>query len=502
MLVKRAFRAAARRLHWARHYVARVVAPVRRFCFRLALGNHRTSAAIRWPDASRGERLVLSVWFALLRFHDVMLALMYTQGHRARSLRQLSNTFNPGRVLHVTASFDLGGTQTQIKNLCEGAKVEGLISHEAVEIFPEYNFLYRQGAFDPKRYAGRGFLGRLISRLVTNADTRSSQIIQVFKLIRDIRVVQPEIVVGWGHEISVVTFIAASLAGVRHIVFCIRTFNPSLGWTSPRMGRLLRAAHRRMVPHVSAIITNSTPLRQDYSAWLDVDAKAITVCPNGIDAAPATESEIAEARRVVRERYGIASDAVVLIHVGRFSAEKGQMSLMQANLALLRRYPEPRFVWLLCGDGATFEEVQRYVVEHRFSNVVFAGRVNGVRSHLMAADIFVMPSDFEGMPNAMMEAMAHGLPAVSTDRSGAVDVARDRVEALYYPPRDIPALVERLAFLLDEPGERRALGARARERMKEFSIDRALHTFERRLGALCSPSMRHELAHPRSADGA
>jgi glycosyltransferase involved in cell wall biosynthesis len=232
-----------------------------------------------------------------------------------------------------------------------------------------------------------------------------------------------------------------------------------------------------MVPFTSGIIVNSTPLKHDYAEWLGIDEGRIAVCPNGIDPVTVSPRTAAQIRSQVREQFGLDDDTLLLINVGRFSAEKGQMSLMQANRVLLERPPGRRFVWLLCGDGPTMDEVQQFTREHAMRNVVFAGRTDRVRDYLLAADIFVMPSDFEGMPNAMMEAMAQGLASVSTDVSGALDVARDGQEALYFAPRDTPHLVQHLEYLFTHDEERRRMGQRAQVRMQEFTVARAVTRF-------------------------
>lgn len=474
--------------YMSRRVVRAMVAPVRsvvralrKLVSQLTLASHRGNAVVFWPGVRGLDLWVLSFWLALLRFHKPMLWGVCLSAPWLRRRRR-SLPGRPSHVLHVTASFDLGGTQTQIKNLCLSDC--GMATHEVTEIFPEHNYLYRRGVIvDAARYGGHGRVSRLLGRLVTYPGTRSSQIVQIVKLVKDFRASRPEVVVGWGHEISMITFVAAAIARVPHIVFCIRTFNPSFGWVTPEMGRLLRASHARMVPHLSRIIVNSTPLRRDYAAWLDIDEGRVTVCANGIDA-PVETAPPEENRRRIRQRYGVPDDALVLIHVGRFSAEKGQMSLLEANAALLERHSGRPFYWLLCGDGVTMPEARGFAEANGFSNVVFAGRIDEVPAHLHAADIFVMPSDFEGMPNAMMEAMALGVPAISTDRSGAVDVARDGLEALYYSPRDVPRLVEHVSFLIDHQEARREMGARARARMKEFSISRAVAAFNRALAEL------------------
>ena len=393
---------------------------------------------------------------------------------------------HPVKVLHVTCSFDLGGTQRQIMNLCE-RQGGGAFLHEAIEIFPEQNYLYRKDVrLEADRYAGHTRIGRMMARLTLHVSTRSAQTVQVYKLARDFRALRPDVVVGWGHEMCMLTFLAAAIARVPHIVFCIRTFNPAFGWTTTAMGKLLHVSHKRMQPLLSGIITNSTPLREDYATWLGIPPTAIRVCPNGIRiSGPAGDASAA--REAIRRRFDIAADRLVLCNVGRFSREKGQMLMMAANERLLARYGERAPVWLLCGDGPLLSEVQRFVEERKMWNVRFAGRIDDVDGYLGASDVFVMPSDFEGMPNAMMEAMTHGLPCVSTDRTGALDIARDGIEALYCPTGASEMLATRLCTLIDNPAARARLGANARERIKEFSVERVTRMFDDCLRAIVNP---------------
>ena len=241
------------------------------------------------------------------------------------------------------------------------------------------------------------------------------------------------------------------------------------------MAKLLKVLHGQMQPSLSGIITNSTLLRDDYAAWLGIAPSEIRVCPNGIQI-PSAMADPASRERI-RRQFAIGSDSLVLCNIGRFSAEKGQMLMMRANERLIDRYGGKAPIWLLCGDGPLLPDVQQFVAARGMSNVRFAGRVDDIDGYLGASDVFVMPSDFEGMPNALMEAMVHGLPCVSTDRSGALDIARDGLEALYCPVGAPDSLAARLCELVDDPAERIRLGTNARERIKEFSVERVTRTF-------------------------
>ena len=252
-------------------------------------------------------------------------------------------------VLHLTGSFDLGGTQTQIKHICTATNTR--YTHLASEIFPELNYLYRQGVgIDAERYSTGGLLARMIGPLVQERNYRSSLLVQVYKLVRDLEAARPVAAISWGHEMCVTGFIAAAIARVPLIVFCIRTFRPE-NWSTPDYARLLLRAHRQMSSQASAITVNSTLLQADHADWAGIDPASILVWPNGIDVQPLTPEEACRARTEARARYGIPDDAIVLVNVGRFSAEKGQRSIVEANRLLLDRGADRPFVWLLCGDG-------------------------------------------------------------------------------------------------------------------------------------------------------
>jgi glycosyltransferase involved in cell wall biosynthesis len=381
----------------------------------------------------------------------------------------------PLKVVHVTTSFDIGGTQRQIQHLITSERAR--YRHTAIEIFPELNFLFREGErVDAARYMRGGALGRMVGRAIVDRDKRGSHLVQVAKLVRDFRVERPSIVAGWGHEICLTTFMAAALVGVPVAVFCIRTANPTYGWADDALAALLRDAHRRVMHRVGRVIVNSSFLQQDHAAWAAIDPAQIAVCPNGISADCSSRDERERWRKQVRARLGISEDAIVVSNIGRLSKEKGQLALLEAGRLL---HPDSvPVVWLLCGDGPSLSSLEETARARGMANVRFFGRTRNVREVLAASDIFVMPSDFEGMPNAMMEAMAAGLPCISTTRSGIRDIAREDVEALYYEPGDIALLAQHVQSLVDNAGKRSALGAAAMARVREFSVDRFVASFE------------------------
>jgi glycosyltransferase involved in cell wall biosynthesis len=232
-----------------------------------------------------------------------------------------------------------------------------------------------------------------------------------------------------------------------------------------------------MVPWTDAIIVNSSLLRADYAQWMGIAPGRIDICPNGIEPAPNEPDLVARLRLEIRQRLNIPAGAFVLSNIGRFSAEKGQLLLLRAYERLVRETGREDLYAVLCGDGPLLSEARAFAESRGLSHVVFPGRVEDVVSYLSASDVFIMPSNFEGMPNAMMEAMAMGLPCVSTNRSGALDIARDGREALFVETGDAAGLANGIGKLLLDPAERSRLGANARLRLEDFSMEKMTMRF-------------------------
>lgn len=455
--------------------------------------NRTVAAVLRRLHLAGLLRFARSLRAAFLRlrtgiWHYASLVTVYflcRYGHIIRFFRRPLRVENgrQKRVLHVTCSFGVGGTQRQIMYLCDSGS-DARFKHTTVEIFPEQNYLYRQGiGVEKERYVKGGRLERWFGNRVLNPGTRSSHLMQVYKLTRDIKAEQPDIVVGWGHEIAMLTFVAAAFARVPKIDFCIRTFNPFY-YGRKRMHHLITKAHKNMLPFVDGILVNSTALQQDYAMWVEMRKDSIFVCHNGIPQRSIGERERLIFRQKTRKALAIPDDSIVIINVGRLSKEKGQMLLIRAFEQLYARFPERGLFCLLCGDGEMEGEIRQYIDAHKVHNIVLTGSIENVDEYLAASDIFVMPSEIEGMPNAMMEAMSLGLPCISTDRSGIADIARNGVEALYVNTGSAEQMLKKLSRLIQNKDERERLGMSAKERLKEFSVEKMVSVFNKHLEQL------------------
>lgn len=213
-------------------------------------------------------------------------------------------------------------------------------------------------------------------------------------------------------------------------------------------------------------------------ARLRVAHRILTVSEAGADAlrplVPGTPVDVVDnaVDTASFQQAALAGDPPVLLYVGTLSRRKGIDDLVTA-LELLREREGPAFSLQVVGGSA---EVGEDEAEQLRSRVRAAGLEDAllgscssdqVQARLRAADVFVLPSHWEGQPIAILEAMATGLPVVVTSVGANPQVVRDGVDGRVVPPHDPDALADALAQVLGDAPLRRRLGEQARARAVE-----------------------------------
>jgi len=197
--------------------------------------------------------------------------------------------------------------------------------------------------------------------------------------------------------------------------------------------------------------------------------------PNGV---PTDEyAPDPDTRAQWRQAHGIEPYATVLVHVGRFAPPKNHALLIEAFAQV--RADAPLYL-LLVGGGELENAVREQVAELGLQGRVrFLGVRADVADILRASDVFVLSSRVEGNPMSVMEAMAAGLPVVSTAVGGVPELVREGETGLLVPPNDTGALARALQALVDDPARRRAMGAVARQyAMAHFDIRHTVRGYE------------------------
>jgi UDP-glucose:(heptosyl)LPS alpha-1,3-glucosyltransferase len=214
------------------------------------------------------------------------------------------------------------------------------------------------------------------------------------------------------------------------------------------------------------IIANSALGRAGILQYYRFPPERVVVAHNGVDPERFSPARRTGTRESTRQTLGVGTDELLLLFVGAGFARKGLAVLLEA---LARLGQEACARLLVVGRGSTARwrrEAARLGVAAR---VTFTGPVRDAPAYYAAADVFVLPTLFDPFANATLEAMASGLPVVTSNRNGAAEVLTPGTDGLVIPdPRDAAALAEALAALRD-PVRRAAMGARARATALRYS---------------------------------
>jgi glycosyltransferase involved in cell wall biosynthesis len=184
----------------------------------------------------------------------------------------------------------------------------------------------------------------------------------------------------------------------------------------------------------------------------------VQVVPNG---AVFTDSNKA-LREKTRARWGAEPGEVVIGSVGRLVAQKGPIFALEIVAILKRKGLPVQYVWI--GDGGMRSAFQEGARRRGIADCVrLEGWRDDVSSCLQGLDIFIMPSKFEGMPLALLEAMGMGLCCCASDIDGIVETIEDGLNGYLCALGDLESWCRRLETLIADPELRVAVGSRARD---------------------------------------
>jgi glycosyltransferase involved in cell wall biosynthesis len=348
------------------------------------------------------------------------------------------------RIAFILPTFAAGGAERVASLLCNYWVEQG---HEVIALTFE-------GAGDEqiyqldKRVALRGVdaLNRsraVASRVLTNVR-------RVFRLRAALKAFRPDAVVAFTTEANVVAIWSAFGLGVPVVVS--ERNQPD----RPGLGRFTRAARRLSYPLAAALVVQSEAIAQ----W----SRARFATPVHVLANPIRLASWGGAPRATRTHKQIVA-------AGRLVAQKGFDVLIASFATLAGAHPDWRLV--IYGEGVQREtleaEAGRFALGER---IVLQGVSKDMRAALAAADLFVLPSRYEGYPNVLLEALASGCPVIATDCPGATaEILEDGKYGLLVEPGNVPALTTGLERMMTDESLRRRLAAQAREAVSSLDVD-------------------------------
>ncbi|MEB3285105.1 MAG: glycosyltransferase family 4 protein [Candidatus Sericytochromatia bacterium] len=206
------------------------------------------------------------------------------------------------------------------------------------------------------------------------------------------------------------------------------------------------------------LIAVSGSVRAELGAHYGVPAQAVTVIPNGVEPDDFSDSVLAPWRALTREKFGFDAQSRVVLFIGEFF-RKGLSTAIQA----LARWGDPDAHLLVVGRGPE-GEFRKLAEDLGVSEYLhFAGFVADPRPYFAASDVFLFPTLYEPFGMVVLEAMASGLPIITTRLAGVSDVIRNGVEGyLVDDPMSVTAYAEHLRFLFENEARRDEMATAAR----------------------------------------
>lgn len=373
------------------------------------------------------------------------------------------------RLLQFLTMFGVGGTERQVVNLARALDPSRFELH--------FGCFRRWGEL----------LGEIAEYGIPITECRVTNLYNLIawkerlRFARYLRRERIEVVHTYSFYANLFAIPAARLARVPVVVASVRDLGVELTPLRRRVQQLVcRLADR--------IAVNSEAVKQ-YLIADGHDPEKIVVIPNGIDLSR-FPGRFSDGR--IRHEFGLPRHAPLVAVFARLVPMKGVEHFLEAAALVAQRIPEARFLvvgdqWLVAQDGAIVRDVayrnelQRHA-EHLGldGRVVFTGFRLDVAELLSEIAVSVLPSvKGEGLPNAVLEAMAAGVPVVATNVAGNVEAVDDGVTGFLVPPRDEHALARAICELLENPALAARFGAAGRERVvRHFPLERYARTTE------------------------
>jgi glycosyltransferase involved in cell wall biosynthesis len=373
----------------------------------------------------------------------------------------------PIRIFFLLDSFMIGGTETQ-----------------AVELARR---------FDPKRYRVTvGCLrreGPLLERLentpveivevnLGGGIDSLSGLLRIAKLAQFLR--RQRIQILHAHDLwsNIVGMPAAMLARTPVTITSQRDLSHD-AWYGTYRRRVLRFFQRRS----SLVLTNAKAIREGLIEQDHLPPDKVCVVYNGVDldrfGAPSNRSQLFP---------GSEGNKLIVLVGNMITDVKGHSVLIAAAPEVVKAYPKTQFV--LVGEGTKRSDFEKQVQDLGLQpNFLFLGRRSDVPAILACCDIAVLPSLAEGLPNAVLEYLAAGLPVVATALGGNLEIIQDGKTGLLVPSQDPQALAAALIRLLSGEELATRIGRSGHDYVKQnFSFERLVVEMDQLYGKLLKRS--------------
>lgn len=347
------------------------------------------------------------------------------------------------KILHLISGLEVGGTETQL-----------------ARILPELE-KYHENQVCCVR--GHGPIGKQLEENgvpVHYLEFRGVLDIGViYRFYKTIRSFHPDILVTYLIHADLYGRALGKFFGIKKIVSSKRGLLLQWEWLS-----FFDRLTKDLVTHY---LVQTKKAKKEWMEKLHLfDESRFTIIPNGIDA---NQFQVKINKAEKKLSLGIPEDSFVITCVGRLRRKKGHEYLLEAFERLSAKHKN---VLLIVGDGERDNELRRQASSYESKDSIsFLGNRTDIPEILAITDIFVLPTEGEGMSNAIIEAMVSGVPVITTDIEENRDLVKNKVTGILFQKNNAFALAERMKSLRDDAITRHKISDNAREEAnKRFDL--------------------------------
>ena len=293
-----------------------------------------------------------------------------------------------------------------------------------------------------------------------------SSIIALIRLFPYLIKIRPTIIHSFLFRANILARIAGYLTGIPIIISSVRVMGGE-----KKYFHYVEMITSFMVDHYVAV---SESVQRHIIDKSRISNEKISVIYNGVN----IKSQDNAYEQNAKTPFKIENEDRILMTVGRLHKQKGHCYLIQAVSKVRKEFPKVKL--LITGDGEEENNLKKLVKSLDLTNeVIFAGLRSDIEGILPMAELFILPSLWEGLPNALLEAMAAGKPVVATKVGGIPEIVVHGETGILIPPRDPNALAIAIVDLLQDGLKAKDMGEAGRMRAgKRFSIYKMIEKTE------------------------
>ncbi|MEP0814139.1 MAG: glycosyltransferase family 4 protein [bacterium] len=382
------------------------------------------------------------------------------------------------KVLFVYPSCSHGGRTMQLYYLCSGLIRRGWEVHLLTIVTPgptEKSF--REFGVNTHSYIRRGKFDRGQARAIRSAAAE-----------HDVKLIN-----AWGYTTGIWAVLAFPASSKPEVAVTVNLGGIELGRSF-----FYRMLDRAAAKNYKAVFSNSYNC-SDYAArWYGVDKSVCFTVPNGFDFSAVENLPPRNDLLNLRTELGIPENAIVVIQAARIDPLKNQHDMLRAADKLAKNRGDVYFV--LIGSAKSGREKKYLGVlaadlkrSNARNNFIIAGHKTNPLEYLAVSDIFLQTSRTEGLSNALIEAMACGLPVVATDVGDTARAVADGETGFLVKTGDVDSMVARILKLAENADLRKKLGAAGRELVRsKYTIENLVELHEREFIRLLDELPRKE----------